>query len=36
MIVDNIGGNHLEEPEQSVRMPELELTEYAAAVRTEL
>ena len=36
MIVDNIGGNHLEETEQGVRMPELEVAEYAAAVGTEL
>src|SRR5205823_3835891 len=36
MIVDNIGSNHLEETEQGVRMPELEVAQYAAAVGTEL
>jgi hypothetical protein len=36
MIVDHIGGNHLEETEQGVRMPELEVAQYAAIVRTKL
>src|SRR5258708_13664882 len=36
MVIDHVGGNHLEEAEQRVRVPELEIAQDARAVRTEL
>src|ERR1051326_5567734 len=36
MVVDHIGGNHLEETEQSFLVPELEVAEDAGAIRTQL